>query len=164
MTRWKFLSGCLSPSLSHLYWVISEAFSWAPLFPDSHSSFFLFPVPSPPPHRSFVFSPCLPISALVFLWHQCKASIIKRCMGVCVSGREGLGTPPAPPAEEALTAEHWGLIPSTTTPSSSAHPHFSLTSLLLSHLFPSLAFSPNLPLFPIVVCTLTQFPPTCYVP
>ena len=59
-------------------------------------------------------------------------------MGVCVSGREGLGTPPAPPAEEALTAEHWGLISPPPPPPISTSP---LTSLLLSHL---LYLSPSL--------------------
>lgn len=70
-------------------------------------------------------------------------------MGVCVSGREGLGTPTAPPAEEALTAEHWGLILNTTL-SSSSHPHFyaDLPASLIPF-FSSFAFSPNLPLFPI---------------
>lgn len=94
-------------------------------------SFFLCCAPSPV--SLLVFSPCLPLSASVFLWHQCKASIIERCMGVCVSGREGLGTPPAPPAEEALTAEHWGLIVPPPPPPISTS---LLTSLLLSHLLP----------------------------
>lgn len=81
------------------------------------------------------------------LWHRCKASIIERCMGVCVSGREGLGTPPAPPAEEALTAEHWGLSSPPPPPPISTSP---LTSLLLSHLFslsPSLLFHTYWPSF-----------------
>lgn len=70
-------------------------------------------------------------------------------MGVCVSGIEGLGTPPAPPAEEALTAEHRGLIPPSLPPSillrpvphscwppSSSHT-FSISSLsLVFYLFP----------------------------
>lgn len=81
-----------------------------------------------------------------------------------MSGREGLGTPPAPPAEEALTAEHegrggeggGGAHPS---PVSSAHLHVSpLTSLLLflllSHL---LSLSLPLPLF--IPCCSTHTGP-----
>lgn len=76
-------------------------------------------------------------------------------MGVCVSGREGLGTPPAPPAEEALTAEHWGLISLPPPPPISTS---LLTSLLLSHLL-YLPFSLTLPLFPVVPHILAQFLP-----
>lgn len=89
------------------------------------------------------------------LWHQCKASIIEWCMGVCVSGIEGLGAPPAPPAEEALTAEHGGLIPpslllrpvphlcwppssSNTFSISAFSPSPSIYSLLLGTYWPSL--------------------------
>lgn len=73
---------------------------------------FFFRVPS---HLHVSISSSHHVSFSLFqpfsLWHQCKASIIEWCMGVCVSGIEGLGAPPAPPAEEALTAEHGGLIP-----------------------------------------------------
>lgn len=181
MTWWGFLSVspcvclsvCLFPRRTHLCssTLISAAFSRAPfsLFSKQFLSLAVAPPPLPPRlfSSSHRVSPSLPLSLpSVFLWHQCKASIIERCMGVCVSGREGLGTPPAPPAEEALTAEHWGglmapppllllLRPSPTSP---------LTSLLLSHLlarllsisvslaltlpFRSLLFNTNQPDFP----------------
>lgn len=82
-------------------------------------------------------------------WHQCKASIIEWCMGVCVSGIEGLGTPPAPPAEEALTAEHRGLIPP------SLHPPTPSSTSLLTSLPPPLTPFPSFVslffyLFPVV--------------
>lgn len=72
-------------------------------------------------------------------------------MGVCVSGIQGLGTPPAPPAEEALTAEHRGLIPPSLhppTPSSTS----PLTSLLLSHLL-HLSFSPSSSIYSLLFRT-----------
>lgn len=83
-------------------------------------------------------------------------------MGVCVSGREGLGTPPAPPAEEALTAEHGGLIPPPPPPPITTSP---LTSLLLSHLL-HLSLSPLPSIYsllfqtywPSFFRTLTSFP------
>lgn len=92
-------------------------------------------------------------------WHQCKASIIEWCMGVCVSGIEGLGTPPAPPAEEALTAEHRGLIPPSLpppTPSSTS----LLTSLLLSHLL-NLSFSPSSSIYSLLFRT---YQPSLWMP
>lgn len=72
-------------------------------------------------------------------------------MGVCVSGIQGLGTPSAPPAEEALTAEHRGLIPPSfhpPTPSSTS----LLTSLLLSHLL-HLSFSPSSSIYSLLFRT-----------
>lgn len=73
-----------------------------------------------------------------------------------MSGREGLGTPPAPPAEEALTAEHGGAHPS---PSSSAHHHISTDLPPPLTPSPSLAFSLALYLFPVVPNILAQFLP-----
>lgn len=95
-----------------------------------------------------VFSLSQPFS----FWHRCKASIIEWCMGVCVSGIEGLGTPPAPPAEEALTAEHRGLIPPSLPLSSYAQFHIS-TDLLPPPLTPSPSFVFSLVfyLFPVVL-------------
>lgn len=75
-------------------------------------------------------------------------------MGVCVSGREGLGTPPAPPAEEALTAEALG---AHLSPSSSAHLHISTDLPPPLTPSPSLSFSLTLPLFPVVPHILAQF-------
>lgn len=79
------------------------------------------------------------------LWHQCKASIIEWCMGVCVSGIEGLGTPPAPPAEEALTAEHGGLIPPSLLPRPVPHlcwPPSSSNTFSIFRFLPCLLFIP----------------------
>lgn len=81
---------------------------------------------------------------------------MERCMGVCASGREGLGTPPAPPAEEALTAEHWGQTP-LPPPSPPPPPPLSsslLTSLLLSHLLYL-----SLSLQPFIRCCCTHIDP-----
>lgn len=72
-------------------------------------------------------------------------------MGVCVSGIQGLGTTSAPPAEEALTAEHRGLTPPSfhpPTPSSTS----LLTSLLLSHLL-HLSFSPSSSIYSLLFRT-----------
>lgn len=93
-----------------------------------------------------VFSLSQPFS----FWQQCKASIIEWCMGVCVCGIEGLGTPPAPPAEEALTAEHRGLIPPSLPPSSYAQFHIStdLPSSSSSHTFSIFRFLPRLLFIP----------------
>lgn len=87
------------------------------------------------------------------LWHQCKASIIEWCMGVCVSGIEGLGTPPAPPAEEALTAEHGG---SSLPPSSHAQFHISADLPPPLTPSPSFVFSLAFYLFPVVRHILAQ--------
>lgn len=166
MTRWKLLSGCLSISLSHLYWVISEAFSWAPVFPDSHSSFFLFPIPTPPPCFS------LPSSS-----HHVSSSQPQSFSGTSVKHplysdawvSVWLGERDLALFLPHLQRKHWQLNTggSSPTPPPPPPPTIStslLTSLLLSHLFPSLTFSPNYPLFPIVSYTLTQFLATCYVP
>lgn len=78
-------------------------------------------------------------------WHQCKASIIEWCMGVCLSGIEGLGTPPAPPAEEALTAEHGGLIPPSLLLRPVPHlcwPPSSSNTFSISRFLPRLLFIP----------------------
>lgn len=71
-------------------------------------------------------------------------------MGVCVSGIEGLGAPPAPPAEEALTAEHKGAHPSLPPPTPSSTS--LLTSLLLSHLL-HLSFSPSSSIYSLLFRT-----------
>lgn len=119
-------------------------------------SFFLFftTAPSPvSPFRLLTMSSSLLHSFSP--WHQCKASIIKRCMGVCVSGR-GTWHSSCPTCRGSTDSWAQG---AHLSPSSSAYLHIS--SDLPPPLTPSLSYAPSpaLPLFPLVPHTLAQFLP-----